>query len=115
MMPFANGCMQIARRMMHLFTVQAGNNRTMCFLDSFAKVQMAELQHNWLVSAYPVEKEQGPSTLGEYYHQETAQREFDELCHAIESGKSFYRMAPSFYDTEQVMVHGARVKRRGGS
>jgi len=96
-------------------TVLDGNNQALYFLDNFAKVRIAELGDLYSVSAYPINKDQNPSTLAEYHHRETAQHEFDELVNAIETGKGFYRMARTLYDTEQVMVHGARVKRRGGS
>lgn len=98
-----------------MITVLAGNNQALHFLDNFAKVRIAELGGLYSVSAYPINKDQNPSTLAEYHHLETAQHEFDELVNAIEAGKDFYRMARTLYDAEQIMVHDARVKRRGGS
>lgn len=102
-----------------MFTVVTGKTHEIVNLNQYARVIINEFicegRPTYVVQACPVDKRTGTCVLGEYWHRAIAELEMSGLINAIETGKSFHRMARSLYDSEEIDIKDARVRRRGGS
>ena len=95
--------------------IMTGERNELVSLDQVETIKIVPYEKDFAISAFPKDDGKKPRTLGRYYHRSVAEDEMMRLYMAVEGGAKGYMMAETHFDQEEILVHDARVRRKGGS